>query len=122
MKIDLYRARQIAVDALGPDGDDTLATLDAAGLVVVLRRQLPQDTGANEALLDVQLTAPANWRPGSEVTVTTDAGEVLRLTPADGVDVQVREALSLQAVMGHRIDVAVDREGQLLLSAAAVDR
>ncbi|MCD0176161.1 hypothetical protein IHN32_09430 [Deinococcus sp. 14RED07] len=121
MKIDLCRARQIAVDALGPNGDDTLAALDAAGLVVVLRRQLPRDTGDSEELLDVQLATPANVTPIWGVTVTTREGEVLQLVAAEGTDLQIGEAVSLQSIMGHRINVMVDREGGLLLAAVAVE-
>ena len=52
----------------------------------------------------------------------TREGEVLQLVAAEGTDLQIGEAVSLQSIMGHRINVTVDREGKLLLAAVAVER
>ncbi|MBZ9750739.1 hypothetical protein K7W42_07680 [Deinococcus sp. HMF7604] len=123
MKASYYRARALAVDKLGPDADDVLAKLDAAGLMVVFRREVAAASLADaEVLENVTLRAPATWAAPEQVAVITAGGEVLNLYVHEDAAGQVGEAVQLQTVMGHGVDVTIDREAEVLLRAVAVDR
>ncbi|MBZ9713727.1 hypothetical protein [Deinococcus multiflagellatus] len=123
LSLNLRAARELAVDALGPDADEVLSLLDAKGLVIVRRRDLPGSHPADaETLENVTLQAPATWTEPHQLTVITPAGETLELYVHEVDAALVYEAVQLQAVLGHRVDVVIDREGQILLRATAVPR
>lgn len=116
-------ARDAALAALGRGGERTLEKLEADGLTVVRRTDLPMTDGAGAAHLDrVQLQMPTNWTPPYPVTVITNSDEVLHLHALRSAAPQIAEAYQLYTVMGHRLDVSVNREEALLLSAVAVAR
>ncbi len=114
-------AREAALAALGRGGERTLEKLEAAGLTVVRRLDRPAPGEASVSHLDhVQLQLPSTWTAPYPVTVITNGDEVLHLHALRSAAPQIAEAFQLHAVMGHRLDVTVNREEALLLSAVAV--
>ncbi|MFC4637017.1 hypothetical protein [Deinococcus hohokamensis] len=117
----LEAARVAALSKLGRTGETTLAKLEAAGLVVVRRADLPPVTGQGVKVLEgVTVQTPANWREPWPVTVYAPDGQVLHLVALRAAAAAIGEAVQLQAVMGHQLNVAVARDEGLLLSATAV--
>ncbi len=119
----LEAAREAALSALGRTGETTLARLEAAGLTVVRTADLPEQRGAGvRTLTGVQLRTPANWAAPWPVTVIAPDGETLHLHVLRAAHTQVAEAVHLQEVMGHALDVEVDTDSELLIRATAVSR
>ncbi|MVN86936.1 hypothetical protein GO986_09175 [Deinococcus sp. HMF7620] len=119
--LNVQTARYLALDVLGPDADNILAKLDAEGLVIVRKRDLPGHLPDNaETLENVMLRAPTTWAEPHHLTVITASGETLQLYVHEVHAAQVHEAVQLHAVLGHRVEVVIDREGQILLAATAM--
>lgn len=117
---DLEAARELALTVLGRGAHSTLDKLEAAGLVIVRRTDLPPANGQVEDLEGVRATIPANWSEPWPVTVITAEGERLTLYALYARREHIGEALNLHAVMGMRLDVTINRAEELVLDASAV--
>lgn len=117
---DLDAARDLALTVLGRGAHSTLAKLEAAGLVVVKRTELPRVDGRVEHLEAARAQVPANWSEPWPVTVVTAEGERLELYALHARREHIGEALQLHAVMGLRLDLTVNRAEELVLDASAV--
>ena len=115
-RFDLAAARRAAAAALGRSAESVLGKLDAAGLVVVLKADLPDSEQDIRTLLDVTLVVPDDWRSPWACTVITGS-ETLDLHAAVDAVPGVREARLLREVMGGQLHVEIDEAEGLLLRA-----
>ena len=119
-RFDLAAARQAAA-TLGRNAESVLGKLEAAGLVVIRRADLPDFTAPARTLLDVEDVIVESERlPPYACQVIPNAktgGRTLELVAVVDAVAGVREARLLREVMGGRINVEVDEAKGLLLRA-----
>ena len=108
----LPAARLAATTTLGRNAETILGKLEAAGLVVVRRADLPDFTAPARTLLDVEdIVITSEWEVPYVCQVIPNArtGErTLELVAVVNAITGVREARLLREVMGGRINVEID--------------
>ena len=120
-RFDLPAARLAATTTLGRNAESILGKLEAAGLVVVRRADLPDFTAPARTLLDVKdvIILSEQLPPyACQVIPNAQTGErTLELVAAVDAVAGVREVRLLREVMGGRINVEIDEAKGLLLRA-----
>ena len=120
-RFDLPAARLAATTTLGRNAETILGKLEAAGLVVVRRADLPDFTAPARTLLDVEdvIVLSEQLPPyACEVIPNARTGErTLELVAVVDAVAAVREVRLLREVMGGRINVEIDEAKGLLLRA-----
>ncbi|MBB5234510.1 hypothetical protein [Deinococcus budaensis] len=117
---DLAAARAAALEALGRGAERTLEKLEAAGLVVVRRSDLPDPSAGRRTLGDVEVIIPEDWREPFALIVEAGS-EVLDLHALKTAVPAIREAVHLARIMGHRVDVEIDEAEGLVMRAWTVE-
>ena len=69
-RFNLKAAQNAALMALGEHGESVIANLDAVGLVIVRKADLPREAKVGRELHDVRLHLPDGWTDPYHVTVT----------------------------------------------------
>ena len=120
-RFDLPAARLAATTTLGRNAESILGKLEAAGLVVVRRADLPDFTAPARTLLDVEdVIILSEQLPPYTCQVIPNArtGErTLELVAVVDAVAAVREVRLLREVMGGSINVEIDEAKGLLLRA-----
>lgn len=121
-RFNLKAAEKAALMALGENGESVIANLEAVGLVIVRRTDLPREAKAGRELHDVRLHLPDGWTDPYHVTVT---GGGLEEPATWGVEFAaigtVREAAALQRTLGYRVNLRVDEQAGLITEATAAE-
>ncbi|GAA3995083.1 hypothetical protein GCM10022631_01480 [Deinococcus rubellus] len=121
LRFDLPAARLAATTTLGRGAETILGQLEAAGLVVIKRADLPNLDAAVRTLLDVEdIVITSEWEVPYACEVIPNAktgGRTLELVAVVDAVAGVREARLLREVMGGTINVEIDEARGLLLRA-----
>ncbi|SEI65919.1 hypothetical protein SAMN04488058_101264 [Deinococcus reticulitermitis] len=121
-RFNLKAAQNAALMALGEHGESVIANLDAVGLVIVRKADLPREAKEGRLLHDVRLHLPDGWTDPYHVTVT---GGGLEEPVTWGVEFAaistVREAAALQRTLGYQVNLRVDEQAGLITEATAAE-
>lgn len=119
----LKRAQRAALMALGENGDSVIANLEAVGLVIVHKADLPQERHEpTRRLTDVRLELPDHWSdPYNALVISPELDEPTEYGCEFDAIHSVREAYALQRTLGYAVDLHVDDQAGLITQATARD-
>ncbi|THF88398.1 hypothetical protein E7T09_04110 [Deinococcus sp. KSM4-11] len=120
-RYDLKRAQRAALMALGENGESVIANLEAVGLVIVHKSDLPREVNATETRTvdDVRLQLPDRWADPYYVTVHGPPDGPLKYGVEFDAINGVREAHQLQQTLRYQVSVTLDDKAELVTAVTA---
>lgn len=117
----LKRAERAALMALGERGESILANLEAVGLVVVHKSDLPREPGTTDTRTvdGVRLQLPDHWADPYHVTIHGLPDGPLKYGVEFGAIHGVREAHQLQQTLRYTVSVTLDDRAELVTAVTA---